>query len=162
MRRPLGSIVPWSVVALAATLAVAQQVLGARIGDAIELLRLLHRFDRAAARGDTETLVDLFHSDAEHRGLTTGRLVRGRSALRALFAHEMSGESAEAVDTEIVAFRFLTPSVAVGDVTVRYRSYRLEGLLWPRYHEHSFVVLSRRDGRWRIAATGAGGHDPGS
>jgi uncharacterized protein (TIGR02246 family) len=153
--------ISWVVVALLTAVVVGQQALGARVVDALRLLELLRSFDQAAERGDTEALVDLFHADAEHRGLTTGRLVSGRAALREIFGQEMSDESADSVDTEIVAFRFVTPDVLVGDVTVRYTNYRLEGLVWPRYREHSFVVATRREGRWRIAATGAGGDDPG-
>jgi uncharacterized protein (TIGR02246 family) len=154
------STIPWIVVALLAAIVVGQQALGARVGDALRLLQLLRNFDQAAERGDTDALVDLFHADAEHRGLTTGRLVRGRGALREVFSREMTDESADSVDTEIVAFRFVTPEVLVGDVTVHYTNYRLEGLVWPQYREHSFVVATRREGRWRIAATSAGGDDP--
>ena len=154
------STISWVVVALLAIVVVGQQALGARIGDALRLLQLLQSFDRAAERGDTDALMDLFHADAEHRGLTTGRVVRGRAALREIFGQEMSDESADSVDTEVVAFRFVTPDVLIGDVTVHYTNYRLEGLVWPSYREHSFVVLTRREGRWRIAATGAGGDDP--
>lgn len=154
------SALPWLLVAVLMSVALGQQAFGARAVDGLQLLGLLYRFDRAAERGDTETLVDLFHPDAEHRGLTTGRLVRGHAALRELMSEEMVEESADSVDTEIVAFRFVTPEVLVGDVTVHYTNYRLEGLVWPHYREHSFVVATRADGRWRIAATSAGGDDP--
>ena len=156
-----GTVVPWLLVALLAVLVVGQQALGARALDVLDLLGLLRSFDRAAEAGDTQTLLALFHDDAEHRGLTTGRLVRGRAALRELLEREMVDESADSVDTDIVAFRFVTPDVLVGDVTVHYTNYRLEGRVWPHYREHSFVVATRRDGRWGIAATGAGGHDAG-
>ena len=156
-----GPLIPWVLVALLAALVVGQQVLGARAGDALRLLQLLRSFDRAAEAGDTDALVGLFHVDAEHRGLTTGRLVRGHAALRELLAREMVDESADSVDTRIVAFRFVTPDVLVGDVTVHYTNYRLAEQIWPHYREHSFVVVTRREGRWRIAATGAGGDDAG-
>ena len=63
-------------------------------------------------------------------------------------------------DTEVVGFRFVTPDALIADVTVHYRNYRLDDLIWPRYREHSFAVVTKRNGRWRIAATGAGGDDP--
>jgi uncharacterized protein (TIGR02246 family) len=154
------SPIGWVVALLLAGLVAGQQVLGARLVDALRLLQLLRSFERAAERGDTDSILELFHADAEHRGLTTGRLVRGHAALRELFEREMNDESADSVETEVVAFRFLTPEVLVGDLTVHYRNYRREGLRWPQYREHSFVLLTQREGRWRIAATGAGGDDP--
>ena len=153
------STLPWTLVALLGALVVGQQALGTRVDDVIRLLLILRTFDRAAEQGDIETLVGLFHADAEHRGLTTGRLIAGRAALRELLAREMTDESTTSVDTELVAFRFPTPEVLIGDVTAHYENYRLDGLLWPHYREHSFAVLTQREGRWRIAATSAGGHD---
>jgi uncharacterized protein (TIGR02246 family) len=147
-------------VALLAGVALGQQAIGARVGDVARLLWLLRSFDRAAERGDAEALVGLFHADAEHRGLATGRLIRGRAELRELMRRELNEDSADAVDTEVVAFRFVTPEVLIVDLTVHYTNYRLGGRVWPRYREHTFAVLTRRDGRWGIAATGAGGHDP--
>lgn len=132
-------------------------------GDPLDLIRiyaLARTFDDAADRGDVDAMVSVFHPDAEHRGLTTGRLVRGQEALRRVFAEEFTADAgADDVDTEIVSFRFLTPDVLIADLTVHYVGYRLSGRVWPVFREHTYAVVSRRHGHWRIDATSAGGHD---
>jgi uncharacterized protein (TIGR02246 family) len=128
--------------------------------DALRVLRLVRDFDAAAERKDPDRISSLFAVDAEHFGLTTGRLIRGRDDLRQLFEDEFGGEAgAEEVDTEIVAFRFVTPRVLLGDLTATYTNYRLGDRLWPEYREHTMAVLVKTDDGWLIAATSAGGHD---
>jgi hypothetical protein len=138
----------------------AREVLAHPI-EAWRLYRLMQGFESAAERKDPDAMAALVHVDAEHRGLTTGRLVRGRPALRQLFADELAGEAgSERLDTQLVSFRFVTPEVALGDLTIVYEDYRLGDRVWPVFREHTFVVLSKREGLWRIAETSAGGHDP--
>jgi hypothetical protein len=129
--------------------------------EALRLYGLMRSFESAAERKDPDAMAALLLGDAEHRGLTTGRLVQGRRALRELFADEFAGEAGtEQMDTHLVSFRFVTPEVAIGDLTIEYEDYRLGDRVWPVFREHTFVVLSKRDGVWRIAATSAGGHHP--
>jgi hypothetical protein len=147
----LGSLAYWS-------LGTTREVLVHPI-ESLRLYRLLRSFESAAERKDVDAMVALVHSDADHRGLTTGRLVQGRPALRQLFAAELAGEArTEQMEVDLVSFRFVTPEVAVGDLTIVYRDYRLGKPVWPVFREHTFVVLSKREGEWGIASTSAGGH----
>lgn len=140
-------------------LRTTREVLGHPI-ESFRLYRLMRSFEAAAERKDPDAMAALVHGDADHRGLTSGRLVQGRPALRRLFAAELAGEAGtEQMDVELVSFRFVTPAVAIGDLTIVYRDYRLGDRVWPVFREHTFVVLSKRDGEWGIATTGAGGHD---
>lgn len=124
------------------------------------LYRLMRSFEAAVERKDAEAMAALVHPDAEHRGLTTGRLVQGRPGLRELFLEELTGDSGtDELDTQLVGLRFVTPWVVIGDMTIVYENYRLRDKVWPEFREHTFVVLTKRDGAWRIAATSAGGHD---
>jgi uncharacterized protein (TIGR02246 family) len=161
--RATRAFVPWGCVLALAGL-VAWQQLSRAVADPLDawrILRLVRTFEGAAEAHDAEALVALFHPDAEHFGLGSGRLIRGHAALRELFVAEFAGEAgAERAQTRIASFRFLTPRVLLGDVTVRYTNYRLGDRVWPTYREHTFVVLTKRRGGWRIAATSAGGHDP--
>jgi hypothetical protein len=153
---------PWVCAGVFLLVIVVQQ-LSRRVVDPIDALRLwrfARDFDAAAERKDPGQLSALFGADAEHFGLTTGRLVQGRDALRRLFQDEFSGEAgADEVDTEIVAFRFLTPEVLLADTTTMYRHYRLDDRFWPVFREHTMVVLVKHNSSWHIAATSAGGHD---
>lgn len=128
--------------------------------ESVRLYRLMTAFEAAAERKDPDALAAVAHVDAEHWGLVSGRRVQGREALRELFAAEFAGEAGtEDMATRLVALRFVSDDVVLGDITVLYEDYRLGDRVWPEYREHTFVVLSRRDGAWKIAATGAGGHD---
>jgi uncharacterized protein (TIGR02246 family) len=153
---------PWIIAGVLLAVIAYQQFSRVLVDplDAITLLRFVREFEAAAQGKDPDRLIALFHTDAEHFGLTTGRLVRGRDNLHELFQDEFSGEAgADRIDTEVVAFRFLTPEVLVADLTANYTNYRLGDRFWPVFREHTTVVLIHRDGSWRIAATSAGGHD---
>ncbi len=153
---------PWIIAGVLLVVVAYQQLSRVVVDplDAIALVGLVREFDAAAEGKDPDRLIALFDSDAEHFGLTTGRLVRGRDDLHQLFADEFSGEAgADRVDTEVVAFRFLTPHVLLGDLTANYTNYRLGDRFWPAFREHTVVVLIHKGGSWRIAATSAGGHD---
>lgn len=163
MRIPLdGRRLPWLLAALLA-LFIAHQQFSRHVVDPIDgvsILRLLWEFDSAAEAKDAVRLSTLFDTEAEHFGLTTGRLVRGREAIRQLFEEEFSGEAgADRVDTEIVSFRFVTPNVLLGDLTASYTNYRLGDRLWPVFREHTMAILVKRDHAWLVSATSAGGHD---
>ncbi len=128
--------------------------------DAVSLLPLVWEFDAAGEGKDPDRIIALFDPDAEHFGLTSGRLVQGRDDLQQLFEDEFSGEAgADDVDTEVVAFRFLTPQVLLTDLTANYTNYRLGDRYWAVFREHTMAVLVNKGGTWQIAATSAGGHD---
>jgi len=153
---------PWIIAGVLLAVVAYQQLSRVLVDplDAIALLRFVREFDAAAEGKDPGRLIALFDTDAEHFGLTTGRLVRGRDDLQRLFEDEFSGEAgADQVDTEVVAFRFLTPQVLLADLTANYTNYRHAGRFWPTYREHTMVILIHKGGSWRIAATSAGGHD---
>ena len=153
---------PWLLSCVLA-LVIGYQQLSLHVVDpvgGIALLGLLREFDSAVEARDGERLAALFAADAEHFVLTTGRLVRGRDALRRMLEAEFGGEAgSDEVDTEIAAFRFVTPDVLLADLTATYANYRLGDRVWPEFREHTMVILVRRRGSWRIAATSAGGHD---
>lgn len=131
--------------------------------ESYRLYGLMGRFEAAAERKDPDAMAALVHEDAEHRGLTSGRLVQGREALRALFEKELAGESGtDEMEIRLVSLRFVTPRVAIGDLTLVYEDYRRGDRVWPVYREHTFVVASKRDGTWRLAASSGGGHDAGA
>ena len=48
--------------------------------ESLRLYLLLRSFESAAESKDPDAMAALVHPDAEHRGLTTGRLVQGRPA----------------------------------------------------------------------------------
>ena len=83
--------------------------MGARAGDGLRLLGLLRSFDRAAERGDTDALVALFHADAEHRGLTTGRLVRGE-VIKLKHFEFVEAARAVGVPQLLIVFRHILPN----------------------------------------------------
>jgi uncharacterized protein (TIGR02246 family) len=154
---------PWGCVVLLLGVVLWQQISRAVVDpvDALRILRLASEFESAAEEKDAERLASLFQPNAEHFGLTTGRLIRGRLALKQLFEDEFGGDSgSDQVDTQFVAFRFLRPDALLADVTVTYIDYRLRERVWPIYREHTMVVLAKNQGEWRIAATSAGGDDP--
>lgn len=159
---PTRESTPWIIAGVLLAVIAYQQLSRVLVDplDAITLLRLVREFDAAAEGKDAGRLVALFDTDAEHFGLTTGRLVRGRDELHQQFEDEFSGEAgADRVDTEVVAFRFVTPQVLLADLTVNYTNYRFGDRLWPAYREHTMAVVVHEGGSWRIAATSAGGHD---
>ena len=159
---PTRESTPWIIAGVLLAVVAYQQLSRVLVDplDAIRLLRLVREFDAAAEGRDPGRLIALFETDAEHFGLTSGRLVRGREDLHQLFEDEFSGEAgADRVDTEVAAFRFLTPQVLLADLTANYENYRLGDRFWPAYREHTMVVLIHKGGSWQIAATSAGGHD---
>ncbi len=159
---PTRESTPWIIAGVLLAVVAYQQLSRVLVDplDAITLLRLARAFDAAVEGKGPGRLVALFDTDAEHFGLTTGRLVRGRDDLHQQFEDEFSGEAgADRVDTEVVAFRFLTPQVLLADLTANYTNYRHGDRFWPAYREHTMVVLIHKGGSWRIAATSAGGHD---
>ena len=159
---PTRESTPWIIVGVLLAVVAYQQLSRVLVDplDVIDLLTLVREFDAAAEARDPDRLTALFDSNAEHFGLTTGRLARGLKELHQLFENEFSGEAgADAVDTELVSFRFLTPQVLLADLTASYTNYRLGDGFWPVFREHTMAVLVHQGGTWRIAATSAGGHD---
>ena len=159
---PTRESTPWIIAGVLLAVIAYQQLSRVLVDplDAITLLRFVREFDAAAEGKDPGRLIALFDTDAEHFGLTTGRLLRGRGDLQQMFEDEFSGEAgADRVDTEVVAFRFLTPQVLLADLTAIYTNYRLADQSWPVFREHTMAVLIHEGGSWRIAATSAGGHD---
>ena len=153
-------IIPWILICLLGSYAAAWHGLGGNPIAIWQIYNTLQSLEMAIEEGDNNTLLAYLAPDAQHRGLTSGRLVEGEEEWRELMAEEATEESADGVETQIKGIRFVSPDVVLIDVTIIWTNYRLDNLLWPEYREHTFIVFARNDdGNWQLANTNAGGHD---
>lgn len=153
-------IIPWILICLLGSYAAAWHWLGGNPYAIWQIYNTLQRVETAIEEADSDTLLAHLAPDAQHRGLTSGRLVEGEEEWRELMAEEATEESADAVETQIKGVRFVSPDVVLIDVTIIWTNYRLDNLLWPEYREHTFIVFARNEGgNWQLANTNAGGHD---
>lgn len=153
-------MIPWILICLLGSYAVAWRGLGGNPIAIWQIYNTLQRVETAIEEADSDTLLAHFAPDAQHRGLTTGRLVEGEEEFQKWMAEEANEESADSVETQIKGIRFVSPDVVLIDVTVIYTNYRLDNLLWPEYREHTFIVFARNDdGKWQLANTNGGGRD---
>lgn len=119
---------------------------------------LVERFAARLAAGDARALAAFYHEDGGHRDLSSGERVRGRDELRELYAVRLGAAGRGAERARIESFRQLGEDAAIAQLSLLGTTHASESEgpgPWPPY---TVVVLSREDGRWRVAATRAGGN----
>lgn len=115
----------------------------------IQVRRVEEQYDRAWQRGDIDTLLDLFTSDAQLIS-PRGDIVSGTSAIRALFKDFLGNEAKGSVhQSHITQVSFVSPLVAVvdGEVFIEGLAGQSEDI---RHHRFTDILVYE-DEQWRIA-----------
>ncbi|MGB0386387.1 MAG: hypothetical protein ACPGWR_16375 [Ardenticatenaceae bacterium] len=115
---------------------------------------LLAQFASAMQAGDVAGVINLYHSDGQHRDLSNGQFASGRGEidifLRSQYALQ---DGVSAVDLFTVKMR--APTVAIVNLDVKMEEIADDSPTWPPF---VVLVLTYSDEQWGIAASRAGGN----
>lgn len=151
--------IPWLIVVGLLGVIAIQIVLSSRTAspsqagiDGIDVL--LAQFASAMQAGDVAGVINLYHSDGQHRDLSNGQFASGRREID-IFLREQYALQDGVSAVELFAVKMRAPTVAIVNLDVTMEELADDAPTWPPF---VVLVLTYSDQQWGIAASRAGGN----
>ena len=126
--------------------------------DEQEIRRLIASHAAASQRGDVGGLVGVYHADADVR-YSDGTVLRGKEEIEKSYREVLASEPkalAHSHPTETIHIRFLRPDVAFVDVESVSGGGGQAGMAEKPSRTPLFVVFTKDNGKWGVAAQRSG------